>query len=126
MLRYSATDDDGLTSSCDVLVDVANAPPMVVCPEATRGIIDRPLMLTGSATDDEGIASVMWSVTQRPAGAVTSLSPANALATSLLSDTVGPHTLTLTVAATILFGMFPGLIGHFTGNLQGLLAAAGG
>ncbi|MBK6578313.1 MAG: hypothetical protein IPG17_19370 [Sandaracinaceae bacterium] len=98
VLRYSATDDDGLTSSCDVLVDVANAPPMVVCPEATRGIIDRPLMLTGSATDDEGIASVMWSVTQRPAGAVTSLSPANALATSLLSDTVGPHTLTLTVA----------------------------
>ncbi|MEZ5231572.1 MAG: NADH-quinone oxidoreductase subunit N [Acidimicrobiales bacterium] len=33
--------------------------------------------------------------------------------------------LTLTVGVTILFGMFPGLIGHFTGNLQGLLAAVG-
>ncbi len=33
--------------------------------------------------------------------------------------------LTLTVAATVLFGIFPGLIGHFAGNLDGLLAAAG-
>lgn len=34
--------------------------------------------------------------------------------------------LGLTVTATVLFGMFPGLIGHFTGNLEGLLALAGG
>jgi NADH-quinone oxidoreductase subunit N len=34
--------------------------------------------------------------------------------------------LTLTVAATVLFGVFPGLIGHFTGNLGGLLSLAGG
>lgn len=34
--------------------------------------------------------------------------------------------LTITVAATVLFGVFPGLIGHFTGNLAGLLSFAGG
>jgi NADH-quinone oxidoreductase subunit N len=34
--------------------------------------------------------------------------------------------LTLTVAVTVLFGMFPGLIGHFTGNLGGILSLAGG
>lgn len=34
--------------------------------------------------------------------------------------------LSITVAATVLFGVFPGLIGHFTGNLAGLLSFAGG
>lgn len=34
--------------------------------------------------------------------------------------------LALTVSVTILFGMFPNLIGHFTGSLDGLLAAASG
>jgi len=34
--------------------------------------------------------------------------------------------LTLTVAATVLFGMFPSLIGHFTGNLGGILSLVGG
>lgn len=39
-----------------------------------------------------------WSVTQRPAGAVTSFTPSNALSTSFLSNTPGLHTLTLEVA----------------------------
>ncbi len=34
--------------------------------------------------------------------------------------------LAITIAATVLFGVFPGLIGHFTGNLGGLLSFAGG
>lgn len=98
VLRFSAMDDDGLTSSCEVTVQVANAPPTVMCPMRTRGIIDRPLALLGTAMDDEGIASVAWSVTQGPAGAVTSFTPSNALSTSFLSNTPGLHTLTLEVA----------------------------
>lgn len=98
VLRFSAMDDDGLTSSCDVQVQVANAPPTVMCPMRARGIIDRPLALVGTAMDDEGITSVAWTVTQRPAGAVTSFTPGNALSTRFLSNTPGLHTLTLEVA----------------------------
>jgi NADH-quinone oxidoreductase subunit N len=61
------------------------------------------------------VLKAMW-FTEAPDGDTSPIRVAPSLVSAIV----------LTVAATVLFGIFPGLIGHFTGNLEALLATAGG
>lgn len=92
-LRFTATDDDGLSSTCDVLVRAVNAPPRVTCPAATRGVVNTNIPLLAAATDDEGVARVEWTLATGPMGAVTSFTPPTALGTDFRSNAGGLHTL---------------------------------
>ncbi|MEZ4324158.1 MAG: PKD domain-containing protein [Polyangiales bacterium] len=92
-LRFTATDDDGLSSSCDVLVQAVNAPPAVMCPAPVRGVVNTDIPVLAQAMDDEGVVRVQWTLVSGPAGATTGFTDATAPSTGFRSNRGGLHTL---------------------------------
>lgn len=97
-LRFTATDDDGETASCEVLVIGLPSPPDAICPDH---VDTSPLVtvdVVGSAIDDGTIVSTTWRLLSRPMGSrAAEPAPANALATRLTPDLAGEYPMELSV-----------------------------
>lgn len=95
-LRLTVADFDMATDSCDVEI-LVTGPPDVTCPMSpVRAPTRRPVDLVATATDDVGIASVLWEMISQPSGSAATPMPANAEATRLTPDRQGTYQLRFT------------------------------
>lgn len=97
-VRFTATDEDGLTASCDVDVIALETPPDAICPEVveTRPLV--PTDVVGSGVDDGAIVSYRWeTVALAPGSTARMPMPANRAATVFTPDIAGEYRLRLTV-----------------------------
>lgn len=98
ILRFTATDDDGLTASCETVVTGLPTPPTADCGDR---IVTVPLVeteVTGRAVDDGDIARYVWQLGTKPDGSgAAAPSPANQSTTLFEADVVGLYTLRFTV-----------------------------
>ncbi len=98
LLRYTATDTDGLSSSCDVRVIGTPTPPTLTCP---MEVVTRPLTATpieAMAIDDGTLSNWRWDLTGQPMGsAAAPPSPRNNPVTSFTPDIAGTYELTVRV-----------------------------
>lgn len=97
VLRTTATDNDGLSASCDVLIRAVNAPPVAICPMDATGLINTAIPIVGDGADDEGVVGFSWSVLSAPAGAVAGVDDAALQSTIFRSTAPGIHTVELRV-----------------------------
>ena len=96
-LRFTATDVEGLSASCEVTVIGTPTPPVVTCPAMVTTSPLRPVMITASAVDDGTIVSWSWVAVDRPPGSgARPPSPTNAATTTYTPDIAGVYRLTVT------------------------------
>lgn len=97
-LRFTATDVEGLSASCEVTVIGRPTPPTVTCPAV---VTTTPLTRTdiaASAVDDGRITRWQWELSMRPTGSAASPpSPRDAAMTVFRPDIAGVYELTVTV-----------------------------
>lgn len=97
-LRYTATDTDGLSSSCEVTVIGTPTPPTLTCP---MEVLTRPLTPTAveaMAVDDGTLSGWRWQLVGQPMGSAAGApSPANRPATTFTPDIAGTYTLQVSV-----------------------------
>ncbi|AKF09294.1 PKD domain protein [Sandaracinus amylolyticus] len=97
-LRFTATDDDGLSASCVVTVIGTPTPPSVMCPAVVETVPLTPTEIVGSAVDDGTIRAWAWSVEAVPPGSRPAApAPANAARTVFTPDLAGEYSLRLRV-----------------------------
>lgn len=97
-LRFTATDVEGLSASCDVTVIGTPTPPTVTCPEVVTTEPLTPVEITATAEDDGTIARWRWARTMRPDGsAAGEPSPAMMPTTRFTPDIAGIYEVTVTV-----------------------------
>ncbi len=97
-LLYTATDSDGLSSSCVVTVIGTPTPPTVTCPE----VIETPPLTTvtveATAADDGDSLRYRWTLVRREVGsAAADPAPRNAATTQFMPDIAGEYLLRVTV-----------------------------
>jgi hypothetical protein len=97
-LRYTATDTDGLSSSCVVTAIGVPTPPTLTCP---MEVITRPLTDTtieAMAEDDGMLSNWQWDLVSQPMGsAAMQPSPRNAPSTVFRADIAGRYELSVRV-----------------------------
>ncbi|MEQ8455281.1 MAG: hypothetical protein RLO52_41330 [Sandaracinaceae bacterium] len=119
-LRFTATDVEGLSASCEVDVTATPSPPTLTCPGMVMTEPLRPTPISVSAVDDGTVVSWRWRLTSTPGGSgATAPSPANAPMTTFTPDIAGVYELTVTATDD------DGLTGMCTvrveaGNVDGL------
>ena len=97
VINYTATDDDGLSSSCVVEVIGLPTPPTLRCPGEVTGRPLDPIMIEASAVDDGEIVLWDWELTGVPDGS-NARPPTTGLPTSTFTpDVAGRYEVTLTV-----------------------------
>ncbi|MFK7990432.1 MAG: PKD domain-containing protein [Sandaracinaceae bacterium] len=95
-LRYTVTDVEGFTASCEVVVTGTPTPPDVRCPAEVEVAPLETAEVTATAVDDGEIASWRWQVTETPEGSGASQpSPAGSATTRFTPDIAGVYTLTV-------------------------------
>jgi K319-like protein len=96
-LRFTATDVEGSSASCEVTLIGLPTPPTLTCPAQ---IDTRPLAavtVTASAVDDGTIVRWAWSLASQPLGSdAAPPSPSNAASTSFTPDIAGIYELIVT------------------------------
>jgi hypothetical protein len=98
VLRATATNDRGLSSECEVVVNATPSGPDAVCPTETCTVPLNTITLNGSGLDDGTIVAYHWELTTLPTGSsATAPSPADAATTNFMPDVVGRFGITLTV-----------------------------
>jgi hypothetical protein len=98
LLVFTATDDDGLTASCEVLVIGTPTPPDVMCPAVVETAPLSEVEIAASAIDDGTIVSWSWRVGMVPPGSRPDApSPDDAPITRFTPDLAGEYVLQLTV-----------------------------
>jgi hypothetical protein len=98
VLRATATNDRGLSSECEVVINATPSGPDAVCPAETCTVPLNPITLNGSGVDDGTIVAYNWALTTLPSGSSAAPpSPADAAVTEFMPDVVGHFGLTLTV-----------------------------
>ena len=98
LVRFTATDVDGLEASCEVTVDATPTPPDAICPPVIETTPLSTVSITGSGVDDGTIVAYRWSSLDIPAGSSsTPPAPADAATTRFSPDVAGDYTLQLTV-----------------------------
>lgn len=96
-LLFTATDDDGLSSSCTVTVIGTPTPPTVTCPMVVETAPLVPTEIVASAVDDGTIRSWAWRVAEVPPGSRPGApAPANAARTVFTPDLAGEYRLRVT------------------------------
>jgi hypothetical protein len=98
-LEFEATDDDGLSSTCQVTVAAAPSAPVLSCPAV---VTVRPLRVANVEATlvaaDAALTSVLWSRVTYPDGSTAGgPSPADQLLTRITPDIVGEYELRLDV-----------------------------
>lgn len=98
LVRFSATDDDGASSSCDVTVIGTPTPPDAMCPDTIMTTPLSTVELAGSAIDDGTIAGYAWSLVDQPLGSSASPpTPPNEQRARMMVDVAGEYRAMLTV-----------------------------
>ncbi len=119
-LRYTATDVEGLSASCEVTVNGTPSPPDVTCPAMIDTVPMGSVSITASAVDDGTIIRWAWRVVTRPPGSdAASPSPGDQPTTRFTTDIAGIYELTVTATDN------DGMTGSCTtrvaaGNVDGL------
>ncbi len=97
-LVYTATDSDGLSSSCTVTVVGTPTPPTVMCPEVVETPPLSTVSVTATATDDGDTLRYRWQLVSRESGsAAAPPTPRNADTTEFTPDIAGEYLLRVTV-----------------------------
>ncbi|MDQ3033400.1 MAG: hypothetical protein M3Y87_13360 [Myxococcota bacterium] len=98
VLVFTATDDDGLSASCEVVVIGIPTPPDAMCPAVIETSPLTPTEIVATAIDDGTIRTWSWRVTEVPPGSRPAApSPPNAARTTFTPDLAGEYRLRLTV-----------------------------
>lgn len=98
VLRFTATDGDGLTASCDVVVIGTPTPPTAICPPMIDTAPLTSIELIGRAEDDGSIAQWSWSTESLPMGSSSSPPlPSGVPTTRFETDIAGSYVVRLTV-----------------------------
>lgn len=97
LLRFTATDVEGLSASCEVRVTALPSPPHVSCPSRIDTTPLTPVAITASAVDDGTIVAWSWRVDTRPPGSAAGPpSPSNSPMTTFTPDIAGNYDLVVT------------------------------
>jgi len=95
-LTFSATNEEGLSGACDVVVHSVVGPPVAICPEGEHVTgVGEPLELVGDAFDDVLVVATMWDVESGPGDAF--VEPAESLVATFFADRPGDYVVSLTV-----------------------------
>lgn len=97
LMNYTATDDDGLSSSCVVEVIGLPTPPTLNCPGEVRGRPLSPVTIEASAVDDGEIVRWDWELTGTPDGSNASAPSTGRPTSTFTPDVAGRYEVTLTV-----------------------------
>ena len=98
VLRFTATDTDGLSASCEVLVIGLPSPPDAICPPTVETTPLSTARIEAMAIDDGRIVSTRWRRAGRPPGSSAGEpTPIDSLVTSFTPDLAGEYPLELTV-----------------------------
>ncbi|MEM9070466.1 MAG: hypothetical protein AAGE52_18315 [Myxococcota bacterium] len=97
-IRATATDEDGLTATCEFVVIGLPTPPDAVCPETVETTPLEEIRIEGDAVDDGEIVSWRWSLVERaPGSSAADPSPRGERITTFLPDLAGEYRVQLTV-----------------------------
>ena len=97
LVRFTATDVEGFSASCDIVVIGTPTPPVVTCPGTivTEPLVPTPVSATG--IDDSMIVSWRWELIESPPGSGAGPpSPRNAPDTVFTPDIAGVYRLLVT------------------------------
>ncbi|MEM9069959.1 MAG: hypothetical protein AAGE52_15710 [Myxococcota bacterium] len=98
LVTYTATDTDGLSSSCTIRVVGTPTPPELTCPDRIETPPLRAISVEAMAVDDGDTLRYAWRLAEREVGsAARAPSPANAMVTNFTPDIAGDYLLQLTV-----------------------------
>jgi hypothetical protein len=89
-LRFAAVDARGAGQACEVMVTARALPPVVFCPRDTSTSVDREVMLTADARDDDGPVKPHWSASSP----LATVSPPDALTTRFHAHQPGSYAVT--------------------------------
>lgn len=95
-VRFTATDDDGLSASCETVVEVAPVAPTLTCPDVET----RPLVRTDvpcTFLDDGEIVSWTWTLLDTPSGSASMPPVGMTSHASFLPDIAGEYILGVSV-----------------------------
>lgn len=97
-LHFTATDSDGLSSSCDVIVNGTPTAPDAICPDVIMTTPLSTVELAGGGVDDGTIVGYAWRLVEQPAGsAAAQPTPPNEQRARLSIDVAGEYRARLTV-----------------------------
>jgi len=95
VVRFTATDTELQTASCEVVVQATPAPPVAICPERIETTPLSMVAVTGMADVDVDVASYGWALTRTPVGSSADPpSPMNEATTGFTPDLAGDYLLT--------------------------------
>lgn len=95
---FTATDGDGLSSTCEVIVRATPTPPDAVCPPEIRTTPLTTVDVMGNGVDDGTIVGWQWALVSQPAASsADDPAPPNARMTRFTPDVAGDYVLQLTV-----------------------------
>ncbi|MCC7535054.1 MAG: PKD domain-containing protein, partial [Deltaproteobacteria bacterium] len=98
VLRFTATDADGLSDSCDVIVIGTPTPPDAICPPTIETTPLTTVELVGRAEDDGSIVQWSWETASLPTGSSSSPPLPSGVPTSRFTpDIAGEYRIRLTV-----------------------------
>ncbi|MCB9597430.1 MAG: PKD domain-containing protein [Sandaracinaceae bacterium] len=98
LLRFTATDVEGLSASCEVEVIGTPTPPTLTCPMLVTTEPLRPVDITATAEDDGMITGWRWTVSDRPPGsAAAEPTPRTSPTTTFTPDLAGVYEVTVEV-----------------------------
>lgn len=98
VLVFTATDEDGLSASCEVRVRATPTPPDAICPGTITTEPLREVVLDGMGLDDGTIVAFRWELVRQPVGsAADPPTPASAARSRFTPDVAGEYIVRLTV-----------------------------
>lgn len=98
LVRFRASNADGLFAECDVTVEVVVGPPVAICPEEEfRTPVGSSVLLAGDGFDDDAVVAYQWDIVRTVAGSTPVLAPRTEAVTQFESDTAGEYLVRLTV-----------------------------
>lgn len=97
LINYTATDDDGLSSSCLIEVIGLPTPPTLTCPSEVTGAPLSPIEIEASAVDDGDIIRWDWELSGQPDGSNVRPPTTGSPSSVLNPDVAGRYEVTVTV-----------------------------
>ena len=98
VVRFQASNADGIVATCDVTVEVVVGPPVAICPEEEfRTPVGSSVLLEGSGFDDDEVVAYQWDVVRAVTGSMPTLLPRTEAVTQFESDAAGEYLVRLTV-----------------------------
>jgi len=98
VIRGTATNERGLSSFCDIVIDATPSGPDAVCPADLATVPFTEVTLNGGGVDDGTIASYLWELIENPApSSAPPPAPADSRTPTFTPDMAGLYTVRLTV-----------------------------